>query len=330
MRLPSARGPLSETLIGALHGAPGRFAVPAPSGDPLTDDDLHLALYLCYELHYRGLDGIDDRWEWEPGLIEFRRALEDYFEAALIETVAPAPAGGDTADRLRAIVDSDTGPSLADFMQTHANLEHFREFLTHRSAYQLKEADPHSWAIPRLWGRAKAALVEIQFDEYGGGKADRIHARLFADSMSALGLDSTYGALIDAIPGVSLATVNLMSFFGLNRRWRGAAVGHLAAFEMSSSIPNRKYANGLRRLGARGATGFFDEHVEADAVHEMVVAHDLAGGLAADDPSVAGDILFGAQALVDLESAFSRHLLDSWAVSRSSLYSAPVLVAPTA
>ncbi len=57
----------------------------------------------------------------------------------------------------------------------------------HRSAYQLKEADPHSWAIPRLSGPPKAALVEIQADEYGGGRPDRMHAELFADAMEALG-----------------------------------------------------------------------------------------------------------------------------------------------
>ena len=50
----------------------------------------------------------------------------------------------------------------------------------HRSAYQLKEADPHSWALPRLSGPPKAALVEVQADEYGGGRPERIHAELFA------------------------------------------------------------------------------------------------------------------------------------------------------
>ena len=40
-----------------------------------------------------------------------------------------------------------------------------------------------------------------------------------------------------------------MSLFGLHRRRRGAIVGHLALFEMTSSVPNRRYADGLRRLG---------------------------------------------------------------------------------
>ena len=59
----------------------------------------------------------------------------------------------------------------------------------HRSVYHLREADPHTWAIPRLAGRAKAALVEIQIDEYGGGRPERMHAELFRTTMRELGLD---------------------------------------------------------------------------------------------------------------------------------------------
>jgi hypothetical protein len=185
----------------------------------------------------------------------------------------------------------------------------------------LKEADPHSWAIPRLSGKAKAALVEIQADEYGGGAAERAHSHLFARAMEAVGLDPTYGAYLDRTPGVTLATVNLMSMFGLNRRWRGAVVGHLALFEMTSSGPNRKYGNGLRRLGFDdGATLFFDEHVEADAVHETIAAHDMAGSLARQEPAVARDILFGAAALVELDAAFARAVLEAWRAERSSLF----------
>ena len=82
--------------------------------------------------------------------------------------------------------------------------------------------------------------MEVQADEYGGGDPDRVHATLFARSMGALGLDSTYGAYVDRLPGITLATVNLMSLFGLHRRWRGAIVGHLAAFEVSPAQPNRR------------------------------------------------------------------------------------------
>jgi hypothetical protein len=98
-------------------------------------------------------------------------------------------------------------------------------------------------------------------------------------------------------------------------------VGHLALFEMTSSIPNRRYASGLRRLGIDdpAATAFFDEHVAADAVHEAVAAVDLAGGLARCEPDLAADILWGARALVLLEGRWARSLLGAWEQGRSSL-----------
>jgi hypothetical protein len=138
--------------------------------------------------------------------------------------------------------------------------------------------------------------------------------------MEALGLDSTPGAYLDVIPGVTLATVNLMSFLGLHRRWRGAIVGHLALFEMTSSIPNRRYAEGLRRLGQpEQATAFFDEHVEADAVHENIAAVDLAGGLVAQDPRLGADVLWGAKALSQLDGDWARSVLSAWEAGAASL-----------
>lgn len=293
------------------------------SAGPMTDEDLQLALYCLYELHYRGLPGVDERWEWNPSLLAFRSALERQFEAELAALAGPAAEAPDP-DRsdvaLRAIADADDGPSLSLHLARDGTVEQMLEFLVHRSAYQLKEADPHSWAIPRLDGPAKAALVEVQADEYGGGRPERVHARLFADSMEAVGLDPAYGAYLDHIPAVTLATVNLMSLFGLHRRLRGAIVGHLALFEMTSSIPNRRYGDALRRLGYdEAATAFFDEHVEADAVHENIAAVDLAGGLMCQEPEVAADVLFGARALAALDRLWADHLLGAWERGESSL-----------
>jgi Iron-containing redox enzyme len=316
--LPEPRGAVSELL---LHTLARPVAPLAPASDPDGEEDLQLALYLCYELHYRGLPGVDERWEWEPSLLALRGALEQRFEAAVRRDVpVPDPGGEDMDLALRAVEAADEAPSLSTHLERQGTLEQYLEFVVHRSAYQLKEADPHSWALPRLSGRPKAAIVEIQADEYGGGDPERIHAELFARGMEALGLDARYGAYVDHLPAVTLATVNLMSLFGLHRRLRGAIVGHLALFEMTSSIPNRRYANGLRRLGFDAdATAFYDEHVVADAVHENVAAVDLAGGLARDEPELTGDILWGAAALLELEGRFARHLLDSWADERSSL-----------
>ncbi|MET0557241.1 MAG: iron-containing redox enzyme family protein [Solirubrobacterales bacterium] len=338
MTLPTA-GPLSELVAELLarpaSEAPEFAAVAAEAAsqvdavaDPLGDDDLQLALYLCFELHYRSFPGVDPDWEWSPALIAVRNELERCFFAALEEAVGPIgpvdPNGvGELLFRIEA---EDDGPSLSRHLEREADLEQFREFVVHRSLYQLKESDPHSWAIPRLDGPAKTALLEVQADEYGGGRAERMHSRLFAKTMRGLGLDDRENAFLDRVPGTTLATVNLMSATGLRRGRRGAIVGHLAMFEMTSSLPNRRYGNALRRHGLDAeTTDFYDEHVEADAVHENIAAHDLAGGLARQEPQLAAEIIFGARALLLLEARFAQHLLDRWQLGESSLRPGPEL-----
>lgn len=296
----------------------------ASGEEALADDDLQLSLYITYELHYRGFKGVLDEMEWHPGVLALRASLERSFLDALSETV-PMRAEldpGDVGKKLFELAAADDG-TLARQLGASGTVDQFREFAIHRSGYQLKEADPHSWAIPRLQGGPKAALLEVQFDEYGSGRADRIHALLFAQAMDALGLDSSYGAYLDRLPGATLATVNVMSMLGLQRRWRGAIVGHLAMFEITSAEPNRRYANGLRRLGLDAATPFFDEHVEADSVHENIAAYDLAGGLAAQQPELTADIIFGAECLLELEGRWASGVMARWELNASSLRETP-------
>lgn len=216
----------------------------------------------------------------------------------------------------------ESGPSLSRYLAKHATVDEAREFLIHRSIYTLREADPHSWAIPRLSGGPKCALVEIQSDEYGGGNADRVHATILAKTMRGAGLNDSYGAYITHVPAITLASQNMMSMFGLNRRLLGAIVGHLAAFEMTSSIPNRWYGEGFRRLGfGEDVTDYFDEHVEADAVHEQIASRDLAGGLAEQHPELLPDIMFGAAACLTVDGLTGVHMLDNWRAGNSSLRS---------
>ena len=332
MRRPRPRGPLGRALDETLTGPPGsaggelvdaaRAAVDR-AGDLLRDDDVQASLTLLYELHFTGLDGVDDRWEWDPGLVGVRRVLDDAFERRLRELVpadGPLDAGTTTAQRLSEVLDADDGPPMSRYLERKGTLEQWREFLVHRGTYQLKEADPHAFGIPRIGGRAKVALVEIEADEFGGGRPERMHATLFARSMRELGLDDAIGSPVELVPAVTLAQANAMALFGLHRRLRGAIVGHLAAVEMTSSLPNRRYANGLRRLGlGEAAWDYFDEHVEADAVHEQIAAHDMAGGLVEAEPQLAGDVLFGARTALALDALASTHMLRCWEEGRTSL-----------
>lgn len=328
------RGPLSAQLLAVLRKDPalseaGDVAGAAAraleiSTDIVRDEDIQLALFLLYAGHYGSLDFIDAGWEWHPMLIATRGMLERAFEETLRERVqvpaSPAPTRDAVARALFALTAPTPGPSLSRFIAKKATGEQLREFLIQRSVYTLREADPHSWAIPRLTGAAKAALVEIQSDEYGTGDLSRMHSRIFARTVRAAGLDDTYGAYLDAVPAVTLASLNMMSMFGLNRRLVGAIVGHLAAFEMTSSLPNRMYGDGFRRLGfGPEATHYFDEHVEADAVHEQIAGRDLAGGLAEDRPDLLGDVMFGAAACLTVDGWVGDEMLAAFESGRSSL-----------
>jgi hypothetical protein len=327
MMLPTARGPRSAALVSALrHGDPSQLPrredLPAVA-DALADDDLQLALWICYELHYRGFEEVPDSWEWQPDLLGVRAELEDAVLAALRREVQVVADERPVAHQLTRLVDEDDGPALSRFLQQRASRDQVLEFVIHRSVYQLKEAEPHSWALPRLGGRAKCALLEIQLDEYGDGDAAAMHSELYRVLLRELGLDDRYGAYVDVVPGVTLALSNVMSLFGLHRRLRGALVGHLAAYEMTSSAPCRRYGRALRRFGASDrACAFFDVHVTADALHEQLAAHDLCGGLAQDEPALLGDILFGAAACLHMEKLFARHLLHCWERNGSALTSA--------
>jgi hypothetical protein len=303
-----------------------RHPVPVPE-DALGDDDLQLAVALAYELAYRGLPGVPDDREWDPRVLGIRRVLEDAFEAGLRRVIRLGRVGpADVADRLKEIATPPADDSLPAFIDRDATIEQAREFLIHRSAYQLKEADPHSWVIPRLTGAAKTTVMEIQYDEYGSGDPSWMHAELFRNTMVAAGLDGSYGAYLDRLPGSTLATVNVISLFGLHRRLRGALVGHLAAFEMTSSLPNRRYGQGFRRLGFdEEATRFFDEHVEADSVHE-VLASDLATMVARQEPELASEVVFGATAMTLLEDRAADRLLRGWKAGATTLL--PAAAAP--
>jgi hypothetical protein len=338
--LPAPRGLLSSAVRAALRGTaptgglPGRAAAAvrarAGEGEVLADEDLQLALLMLQELHYRGYAGVEADLEWDGAVVTARRVLERALERDL-RAVTRAEAGAVLRAVRRPVADevcaalfdaaaADRGPGLAAHLDRRGTPDQIREFLVHRSVYQLKEADPHSFAIPRLTGRAKAALVEVQADEYGGGRADRMHSALFATTMRALGLDDAEGRYVDHVPAVTLATVTTMSMFGLNRALRGAVAGHLAALEMTSSLPNRRYGNALRRLGAPAeALWFFDEHVEADAVHEQVAGRDLAGGLVEQEPELLPDVVLGAVAGLELDARWAAHVLAAWDAGHSSL-----------
>jgi hypothetical protein len=317
--LPEPRGPLSAALCGVLAGkAPaGCLPTSARDADPYGED-LQLALHLAYELHYRPTAGVDAELEWDPDVLRFRRELELPFLAALRADTA----GGDDVDTALEplLLEPVTGCGPSWHLASQGERWQLREYAAHRSIYHLKEADPQSWVLPRLDGQAKSSFAALQHDEYGAGRAERMHAVLFADMMRDLDLDDTYGAHVDAVPAVTLAPINLMSLAGLHRSLLGVAVGFFVMVEVTSSPGSRRISGAFDRLGAGpGGQRFYDEHVEADAVHEQMLRNDLLPDLLDRAPELAADVVLGLRASLLLEERFGAHLLACWEQGRSSL-----------
>ncbi|MFE5484431.1 iron-containing redox enzyme family protein [Streptomyces sp. NPDC056527] len=315
--LPRGRGAISAAVIAHLTTGEPLPVSAVADADPY-EDDLQLALYVCYELHYRGFGGVDPRSEWDPELLELRRGLEDRFLAALRHDASRHATVTDALAEL--LVEPVQGGGVSHFLRDQGELWQVKEYAIQRSLYHLKEADPHAWVLPRLRGRAKAGMAAVEFDEFGGGHAERIHAGLFADLMVDLGLDATYGRHVDAAPAQMLAVVNLMSLFGLHRALRGCLIGHFATVEITSSPGSARLAAAMRRTGAgRAAEFFYTEHVEADAVHEQVVRREVIAGLLEDEPHLEADIAFGVDTTIFLEDCLAGHVLGAWRDGRSSL-----------
>lgn len=306
----------SSSSSSAEESAGASIRVPADT-DPLGRD-LQLALYTLYELHYRGFAGVDPELEWDPAVLGLRRELERVFLRYLRSAVEPGDDPVAEMDALSVETTSGTGPSW--YFKDEGSWDHMREYFAHRSLYHLKEGDPHAFVIPRLQGQAKASFVAVEFDEYGGGRGERVHQELWADLMRAAGLDATYLGYLDRASAETLATVNLMSLFGLHRSLRGAAIGHFAAIEITSSPGSARLVAGLRRMGApEECVHFYAEHVEADAVHEQVMRHDVVGDLVHREPELAADVVFGMRTLDHLDELAAQKMMDAWRRGESSL-----------
>ena len=324
-RLPDPRGPLSLAVTELLAGrAPANdlLQVEASLGDAEPYGlDLQLALYICYELHYRGFAGVDPGWEWNAGLLHLRGRLENTFLAEVRAQVGDIDPGDTAEDEMRQLtVERADGEGLSYHLRDKGNWEQMREYFVHRSLYHLKEGDPHAWAIPRLIGQAKAAFVAIEFDEFGGGRGARLHQQLFADLLDAAGLDSSYLGYIDHVPAEALTAVNLMSLFGLHRKLRGAAVGHFASTEITSPPGSQRLVDALRRMNApQPCIGFYAEHVEADAVHEQVVRTDVVGDMVTREPHLDRDVVFGIRAHAVVEDLLADHMMRCWSAGETSL-----------
>lgn len=296
-KLPVAVGPLSAAVLELIVGRPPRRTlvrtrVRIGDADPYGLD-LHLALAVCYELHHRGFCGIDDRWEWDPGLLHLRAGLEASFEDALLREVG-APAESETAVAEMDSLSVEPVEDLSHFLRDEGTWEQMREYFVHRSLHH-----------PRA------------LDEYGVGHHDGRNALLFAALLRAARLDTNHLAYLNHVPAEALAVMNLVELFALHRSWRGAAVGHFAATEITRPPVRDRMVEALQRMGAPEACVRF--HAEDAGVDTVRGRPRVVDDLLRREPHLDRDVVFGSRARDLVEERLSAHMMKSWVSGRSSL-----------
>jgi len=323
--LPTARGPLSMAVINLLtERAPrtrfDRIEAPVADCDPYGID-VQVALYVCYELHYRGFAGVDPGWEWNPGLLHLRARLEDAFRTAIRRDTAGANAPGAGAagelDRLTAEPAADADPS--GYLVSRGTWQQLREYFVHRSLHHLTGGDPHTWALPGLTRQSGTSFAAVESGGLGAGRRAEGRQQLFAGLMVAADLDPGYLSYIDVVPAEALAVVNLMSLFGLHRRHRGATVGHSAAMAVTAPRAANRISAALARVNApEPCQEFYRGHTATDPVREESARSEV-GDLIGRDPALENDVIFGIRAFGVVEDRLAAHLMRCWHNGETSL-----------
>lgn len=212
------------------------------------------------------------------------RALSAWFESALDEVVGPV----DRTITPDAYVDHVLArPSPGSTVSA-------RDWLVRRSPYLLHEADAHTLAMARMDPSVQHVVAEIQAGEYGLGHRNT-HAAIFRSCLDSIGVQPHEA--VDESPGPWLAAANLPWLFASSIRFRGAALGQLALFELDSVGPCRRFiANwneaGLPEAGRR----WFDIHALADVEHERLIRDRVLPIANSFTPDEAEAFRFGIEA----------------------------------
>lgn len=196
-------------------------------------------------------------------------------EAAWVEPVAHgmvadpgAPAErADLFVRLDELVDRpEPDDEAASFVAHECGLDGFRVLVAEFAVDALTEAQSFLPAVARLPIEPRMALLRVLIDEFGCGRVERAHSRLYMNLLDELDLPTDVESHLPATSREALAFVNL--FYWLAGRAEGPAwfLGALAHLEASIVDGFACYLAACERLGVVH-DDYYREHVHIDTFH---------------------------------------------------------------
>lgn len=184
---------------------------------------------------------------------------------ALAQTARPVSSVAELQMALEHLVSQPSASSsswLAEEMSLHA----FKTLLGEYAVDGLTEANAMFAIIPRLQGRAQAAVMRILIDEFGCGNPHRVHAALYRQVLQELGLSTDLKLYLHMVNDESLAFVNLYHWLTTRAPRVDAYLGALAYTEMVIPMSYTSFVAACERLGIHQRT-YFTEHVHIDPYH---------------------------------------------------------------
>ena len=215
---------------------------------------------------------------------------------------------------------ADEAPSVSSFIEREATAEQLLEFMVHRSAYQLKEADPHSWALPRLWGRPKAAMVEVQADEYGNGR-EHGHPRRAVRARDGGGrarlhLRRLPGPDPGRDPGDRQPDVAVRPAPAAARRDRRSSGA--VRDDVLGAEPPLRHGPAAARLSARTRACSSTSTSSPTRCTRASRRSTWPAGSPRRTRGSGADMLWGASALLEIDGRWARHVMHAWEGDSSS------------
>lgn len=186
----------------------------------------------------------------------------------LVRTAAPIASVTELQSALEHLVTASPQPftSPRTWLVEEMGLEALQRLLSEYAIDGLTEASAMFAIVPRLQGRAQAAVMRILIDEFGCGNPQRVHAELYRQLLQELGLSTDLKEYLDTVNEESLAFVNVYHWLTKRAPRVDAYLGALAYTEMAIPTSFASFAVACERLGIRQRT-YFTEHVHIDPYH---------------------------------------------------------------
>ena len=180
---------------------------------------------------------------------------------------------------------------LYAFLEKEGDVDHFRYFMRQEASVDADFVDLLALTQLGFGELSKAELARNYWDEMGNGDSTWEHARMFAESLTGLGV----GDLGDDVLSLeSLVCGNLLWATSFYRCYHRLSIGALGALETASPTRFQRLADAAKRLGlAEVVFNYYDMHVEADQSHSTGWVRNVVLPMVTADPAAAADIAVG-------------------------------------